>query len=51
MDSTRLNAFLISSETGEFTIHDIVEEFNLELLDDYWIRCRTHRATSGHLET
>lgn len=49
-DPTRLNAFLISSETEEFTIQDIVKEFDLELLDDYWIRCRADRAKSGHLE-
>ncbi|SDD05125.1 Predicted amidohydrolase [Paenibacillus sp. UNCCL117] len=49
-DPTRLNAFLISSETDEFTIQDIVEEFDLELLDDYWIRCRADRGKPGHLE-
>lgn len=49
-DPTRLNAFVISSETEEFTIQDIVQEFNLELLDDYWIRSRADRFKSGHLE-
>ncbi|NOU67058.1 carbon-nitrogen hydrolase family protein [Paenibacillus sp. LMG 31461] len=49
-DPTRLNAFLISSETEEFTIQDIVKEFDLELLDDYWIRCRDDRNKEGHLE-
>jgi hypothetical protein len=49
-DPTRLNAFQISSETEEFTIQDIVKEFGLELLDDYWIRCRVDRAKSGHME-
>lgn len=49
-DPTRLNAFVISSETDEFTIQDIVREFDLELLDDYWARCRADRAKPGHLE-
>lgn len=49
-DPTRLNAFQISSETEEFTIRDIVKEFDLELLDDYWNRCRADRAKSGHME-
>ncbi|TYP76629.1 carbon-nitrogen hydrolase family protein [Paenibacillus methanolicus] len=49
-DPTRLNAFLISSESEAFTIWDIVDEFDLELLDDYWSRCRADRGKPGHLE-
>ncbi|MDG0794944.1 hypothetical protein OMP38_32030 [Cohnella ginsengisoli] len=49
-DPGRLNAFLISSETVEFTVQDVVREFELELLDDYWVRCRADRAKPGHLE-
>jgi predicted amidohydrolase len=49
-DPTRLNAFAIASETDEFTIQDIVQEFDLEPLDDYWARCRADRGMPGHLE-
>ncbi|CAM4510713.1 putative amidohydrolase [Paenibacillus endophyticus] len=49
-DPTRLNAFLVSCETDEFSIQDIVKEFDLELLDDYWMRCRADRGKPGHLE-
>jgi len=49
-DPGRLGAMLISSETDEFTIHDMIEEFEVELLDDYLARSRADRCKSGHLE-
>ncbi|TYP79414.1 putative amidohydrolase [Paenibacillus methanolicus] len=49
-DPGRLNAFVISSESEDFTIQEIVREFDLELLDDYWVRSRADRCKPGHME-
>jgi predicted amidohydrolase len=37
-DPGLLGSVLISSETDEVTIDELVEEFEIELLDDYWTR-------------
>jgi predicted amidohydrolase len=42
-DPGYLGAILISSESNEITIDDIIKEFEIELLDDYFERCRVHR--------
>lgn len=49
-DPGRLGAILISSETDKFTIHDMIQEFDVELLDDYFARSRADRCKSGHME-
>lgn len=43
-DPGRLGSVLLTSESPDFTAQDIVDEFELELLDDYLKRCRRHRA-------
>ncbi|MBN2853689.1 MAG: carbon-nitrogen hydrolase family protein [Clostridia bacterium] len=41
-----LGAVIISSETEEFTVGKIIDEYNLELLDDYFERALTHRKNN-----
>jgi hypothetical protein len=48
-DPGYLGAVVISSETEEFTIEDIIKEFEFELLDDYFDRCLDHRH-AGNIE-
>lgn len=49
-DPGRLGSVLISSETDEFTVEDILAEFKLEKLDDYMIRSLHHRHAPGNIE-
>lgn len=49
-DPGYLGSVLISSETDEFTIQDIIKEYNYELLDDYFERALKHRCEPGHME-
>lgn len=42
-DPGLLGSFLLTSETTEFSIQRVVEEFGIELLDDYMTRARRHR--------
>jgi hypothetical protein len=49
-DPGHLGSVLISSETEEFTAMDLAKEFELELLDDYFERCRKHRSLPGKVE-
>lgn len=49
-DPGQLGAVMISSESEDFTIKDIVNEFELELLDDYMSRSLAHRHAPGHIE-
>ncbi len=49
-DPGHLGSVLISSETEEFTAMDIAKEFEMELLDDYFERCRKHRSLPGKVE-
>lgn len=46
-DPGLLGAVLLTSESPEVTAAQVVEEFQLELLDEYLARVRAHRA--GHL--
>ncbi len=41
-DPGYLGAVLVSSETDEFTVRQVVEEFEIELLDDYFARSIAH---------
>ncbi|NLC67612.1 MAG: carbon-nitrogen hydrolase family protein [Clostridiaceae bacterium] len=50
-DPGYLAAVLISSETDEFTIDDIVDEFKLELLDNYMERSLAHRHNPKNMES
>jgi predicted amidohydrolase len=45
-----LGPVLISSESDEFTALDVVADFELELLDDYFNRALAHRCAPGHME-
>lgn len=49
-DPGYLGAVLVSSESDEFTAMDLVKEFELELLDEYFQRCRNHRSMPGKIE-
>jgi len=49
-DPGLLGAVLISSETTEFTISDMIKEFGIELLDDYFRRALDHRHAPGNIE-
>lgn len=41
-DPGLLGSVLVSSETNEFDVHSLVEEFGIELLDDYFERALAH---------
>ena len=49
-DPGHLGAVLISSETDERTVREVVDEFEVELLDHYFERCLAHRQSPGHIE-
>ena len=50
MDPGYLGAVLISSETKDFTVMDMVREFEIELLDVYMDRSLAHRNNLGNIE-
>lgn len=45
-----LGAALLSSESDQFRVEDIIAEFEIEVLDDYFDRSRAHRAAPGRME-
>jgi len=45
-----LGAALLSSESDQLNVSDIISEFQLELLDDYFDRSRAHRDMPGKME-
>ena len=49
-DPGYLGAVLVSSESEGFTAMDLVREFKLELIDEYFQRCRKHRNIPGKIE-
>ena len=49
-DPGHLGPVLISSETDEFTVKDMVAEFEFELLDDYMARALAHRHDPKNME-
>jgi hypothetical protein len=49
-DPGHLGAVLISSETDEFAIKDMIKEFELELLDEYLERSLTCHHNPDYLE-
>ncbi|MGI6562065.1 MAG: carbon-nitrogen hydrolase family protein [Clostridia bacterium] len=48
LDPGYLGAVLLTSETDEFTIEDIIEEYKIELLDEYFDRALAFQA--AHVE-
>ena len=49
-DPGHLGSVLVTSETDEITAMDLVNEFELETLDEYFERCRKHRSIPGKIE-
>jgi len=49
-DPGYLGAVLIASESDELTSDDLIEEFGIELLDDYWARSLAHRHDPKNME-
>lgn len=49
-DPGHLGSVLVTSETDEFTVNDLIQEFELETLDEYFERCRKHRSLPGKME-
>jgi predicted amidohydrolase len=45
-----LGSVLLSSEAEEFTIKEMVKEFEIELLDDYMVRVLAHRNNPENME-
>ena len=45
-----LGSVLITSKHPRKTIEDMVEEFEIELLDDYFQRALAYRRKPGHME-
>ncbi len=50
IDPGHLGCVLISSETDEFSINDMIEEFDFEILDDYMDRAMAHRHNPMNME-
>ena len=50
-DNGCTGAVLLSSETDEFTVKDIIAEFEIETFDSYKARHRAHRANPANVET
>ena len=49
-DPGHLGAVLVSSESEDRSVQDMVEEFEIELLDDYFARALAHRHAPGNIE-
>ena len=49
-DPGYLGSVLLSCELEDLTIDEIIEEFEIELLDDYMERALKHRHTPGNME-
>lgn len=49
-DPGYLGAVLIASESDERSIDDLVAEFEIELLDDYWVRSLAHHHDPENIE-
>ena len=49
-DTGYLGAVLISSETADVTIDEMIAEVGIEILDDYMQRSLNHRHTPGNME-
>lgn len=49
-DPGLLGSVLLSSETDEFSVQTVIDDFRLELLDDYFNRALTHRCAPGLME-
>ena len=49
-DPGLLGSVLIASEHETISIHDMIEEFELERLDDYMTRALEHRLKPGNME-
>lgn len=49
-DPGYLGSVLLTSELEDVTIEDIIEEFEIEVLDDYMERALKHRHTPGNME-
>jgi hypothetical protein len=50
IDPGYLGAVLISSETDEFTIDDMIKEFKIEVWDDYMARALAHHHDPKNIE-
>lgn len=49
-DPGYLGCVLLTSESDDFTVKDIIEEFGLELMDDYFSRSVASRCLPGRIE-
>jgi predicted amidohydrolase len=49
-DPGRIGSVLLTSETDEFTVDEIIKEFNLQQLDDKWTESRVNRLRPGYME-
>lgn len=50
-DPGHLGSVLITSETKDLSAQDMVREFQIELLDDYFARSLVHRRAPGNIES
>ena len=49
-DPGHLGSVLLTSESVEFSMDEVVSEFKIELLDDYFTRSLADRHATGHIE-
>jgi hypothetical protein len=45
-----LGCVLIASEHETISVDDMIKEFEIELLDDYFVRSLAHRHKPGNME-
>lgn len=49
-DPGYLGSVLVSSESNEFSVDDVLREFEIELLDDYFVRALAHHHDPKNIE-
>lgn len=49
-DPGHVGSVLMTSETDDFSIHDVISEFEIETWDEYYARSLSERHMPGHIE-
>lgn len=50
IDPGQLGSVLVSSECDEFSVNDLIKEFNIETLDQYMKRAQAHHHNQANIE-
>ncbi len=49
-DPGHVGAVLLTAESPDLTVDDVLAEFEIEVWDDYYARSLAHRHQPGHIE-